>query len=303
MLRRQVRERKEFLYRKSLEDREKTTFEKKRKLKEALEGNKAIATELRGDERKLRKRLDLSDDRTEHQLTNQDDEYAYVGSKDPRIMLTTSRDPSSRLKQFVKEVALLFPTAQHCNRGGYVIKDLMELCRKEEMTDMIIVHEHRGQPDGITVSHLPYGPTAYFGLRDVVLRHDLPEKAPKMSEAKPHLIFHEFDTKLGRRVKSILQALFPVAAPLSQRVMTFANCRDSIHFRHHVWTSEREEDEVSGKPKGKAKTVLSECGPRFTMQLYKLELGTLDMKDVKTEWVLRPYFNKQKQALARPDEE
>lgn len=30
------------------------------------------------------------------------------------------------------------------------------------------------------------------------------------------------------------------------------------------------------------------------MQLYRLELGTLDMPDVKTEWVLRPHFNNQR---------
>ena len=31
-----------------------------------------------------------------------DDEYALAGVKDPKILLTTSRDPSSRLAQFAK---------------------------------------------------------------------------------------------------------------------------------------------------------------------------------------------------------
>lgn len=31
-----------------------------------------------------------------------DDEYRWAGVEDPRIMVTTSRDPSSRLKMFAK---------------------------------------------------------------------------------------------------------------------------------------------------------------------------------------------------------
>ncbi|KAF4706554.1 snoRNA-binding rRNA-processing protein imp4, partial [Perkinsus olseni] len=40
-----------------------TTLEKKRKLRDALEQNKSVPTELRGDT-KLRTTLDLEDDRT-----------------------------------------------------------------------------------------------------------------------------------------------------------------------------------------------------------------------------------------------
>lgn len=109
------------------------------------------------------KTLDLADDRTREQKKAMDDEYAYLGVKDPKVLLTTSRDPSSRLSQFLKELRMLFPQAQRMNRGGYVVKDLMQLARSHEMSDVIIVHEHRGEPDGMVVCHLPFGPTAYFG--------------------------------------------------------------------------------------------------------------------------------------------
>ena len=75
-----------------------------------------------------------------------DDEYARAGEKPPKILITTSRDPSSRLSQFAKEMKLVFPGAQRMNRGGYVMKDMVEACRKNEATDLIILHEHRGQP-------------------------------------------------------------------------------------------------------------------------------------------------------------
>ena len=41
-------------------------------------------------------------------------------------MITTSHDPSARLKKFVKEVRLLFPNAQRLNRGNYEYKQVGE---------------------------------------------------------------------------------------------------------------------------------------------------------------------------------
>ena len=83
--------------------------------------------------------------------------------------------------------------------------------------------------------HLPYGPTAYFNLSHVVMRHDIPG-CEKMSEAYPHLIFHNFQSKLGRRATNILKYLFPVPKEESKRVMTFANTEDLISFRYQNWS-------------------------------------------------------------------
>ena len=57
-------------------------------------------------------------------------------------------------------------------------------------------------PDGLVVSHLPYGPTAYFNLSSVIMRHDIPDSGT-MSEAYPHLIFNNFKSKLGQRVRQV----------------------------------------------------------------------------------------------------
>jgi len=54
------------------------------------------------------------------------------------------------------------------------------------------------------VSHMPLGPTLYFGLKNVIMRHDLKKKPETMSEAYPHLVFNNFKTKLGLRIKKIL---------------------------------------------------------------------------------------------------
>ncbi|KAJ0612227.1 putative U3 snoRNP protein/Ribosome production factor 1 [Helianthus annuus] len=64
MLRRNVRLRREYLYRKSLEGKERLLYEKKHKIKQALEEGKPIPTELRNEDAALRQEIDLEDERT-----------------------------------------------------------------------------------------------------------------------------------------------------------------------------------------------------------------------------------------------
>lgn len=283
MLRRNIRLRREYLYRKSLEGKERLLYEKKRKIKEALQEGKPIPTELKNEEAELRHQIDLEDENTAVPKTHIDDEYANASERDPKILITTSRNPSAPLTQFVKELKIVFPNAQRMNRGGQVIKEIIETCRSHDFTDVILVHEHRGVPDGMTISHLPYGPTAYFGLLNVVTRHDIKDRKAigTMSEAYPHLILSKFSTKLGERAANILQHLFPVPKPDTKRIITFANESDYISFRHHVY-------EMHGGPKS---LELKEVGPRFEMRLYQIKLGTLDQDEAQTEWVVRPYMN------------
>jgi len=160
------------------------------------------------------------------------------------------------------------------------MKDLVGACRNSEVTDIIIVHEHRGQPDGLLISHLPFGPTAYFALMNVVLRHDVEEKET-ISLQYPHLLFDNFSTKLGERVQNILKYLFPVPKEDAKRVITFANSSDFISFRHHMY--QREAKDI----------VLKEIGPRFEMKLYQIKLGTMEV-EADNEWVFRPYINSAK---------
>lgn len=95
---------------------------------------------------------------------------------------------------------LLVPNCQRINRGGYELGQLVGACRSNGVTDLLIVQEHRGEPDGLTICHLPYGPTAYFTISGTVMRHDIPGlgHAPQQY---PHLVFHNFKSPLGTRVK------------------------------------------------------------------------------------------------------
>jgi U3 small nucleolar ribonucleoprotein protein IMP4 len=281
MLRREARRRREYLYRKSLGDNE--LYQKKVKVREAVAAGKNVPTELEEDAQQLLESSKYLDDATDRAYSHEDDEYARANEIEPKVVITTSRDPSSRLSQFAKEVKLLFPNSQRLNRGNLVIRDLVTACKSNQVTDIILLNEYRGQPDGLIVSHLPLGPTAYFSLSNVVMRHDIVDtELGTVSEANPHLLFFNFDTRLGWRVKNILKYLFPSPKPDSRRIITFSNSEDVISFRHHLYTTKgRRPEDIE----------LIEMGPRFDMKLYQIRLGTLDQTHADNEWVLRPYMN------------
>lgn len=281
MLRRQTRERREYIYKKALESKEKQIYERKTAIREALASGKPLPDSLRGTAEAEALGRDLNLDAAQDAPGSSiDDEYSKAGTYDPRILVTTSRDPSSRLTQFAKEVRLLFPNSTRLNRGGYTVSDLAAAARSNGITDMVVLHEHRGVPDAMVVSHFPHGPTLLFTLHNVVLRHEVNAHNSTVSEQYPHLIFEGFNSKLGDRVKSALRFLFPVPKEDSKRTMSFVNQNDFISFRHHVFvkTSHRE-------------VQLAEVGPRFEARVYEIKQGTLDQGEADTEWVLRPYMN------------
>jgi U3 small nucleolar ribonucleoprotein protein IMP4 len=109
------------------------------------------------------------------------------------------------------------------------------------------------------------GPTVYFTLANVVLRHDLKTKLDKMAQEYPHLIFDGFTTTLGERITAILKHIFPVPKVDSKRVITFKADHDTIAFRHHTYMKEDH------------KTVaLNELGPRFELKPFQVILGTIE---------------------------
>jgi U3 small nucleolar ribonucleoprotein protein IMP4 len=187
----------------------------------------------------------------------------------------------------LQELKFVFPNSQRINRGSQVISEIIETARSHDFTDVILVHEHRGVPDGLIISHLPFGPTAYFGLLNVVTRHDISDKKSigKMPEQYPHLIFNNFTTQMGQRVGNILKHIFPAPKLDAKRIVTFSNQSDYISFRNHVY------DKGEGGPKS---IELKEIGPRFELRLYQVKLGTVEQNEAEIEWVIRPYMNTSK---------
>ncbi|KAL8825389.1 MAG: hypothetical protein Q9191_004447 [Dirinaria sp. TL-2023a] len=286
MIRKQARERRDYLYRRALTLKDAETAEKRAKLKASLATGKPLEPSIAND-KTLRNdyKFDETAPSTEDALAL-DDEYAYLsGIVEPRPLVTTSRSPSTRLSAFAKEIRLLLPTSIRLNRGTTILPNLVSSANASGLTDICLLHEHRGTPTALTVSHLPHGPTASFSLHNVLLRHDLPDAARgTVSESYPHLIFDGFTTPLGKRVVQILKHVFPpreVATTnqkVGNRVVTFKNLEDSIEVRHHVFVRTSYQS-----------VELAEVGPRLTMRLFEIRGGTLENKEGDTEWHMNQY--------------
>ena len=43
----------------------------------------------------------------------------------------------------------MLPNTTRINRGGTVMKEMADACRANDFTDLVVLHEHRGQPGRI----------------------------------------------------------------------------------------------------------------------------------------------------------
>ncbi|KAI1662685.1 Brix-domain-containing protein [Daldinia decipiens] len=288
MIRKQARQRRDYLYRRALLLRDSEISEKRAKLRASLATGRPLDPSIAND-KELRKDYQFDEsrpDRSTNEELDLDDEYSQLsGIVDPRVLVTTSRDPSARLSAFAKEIRLLIPTAIRLNRGNLILPDLVRSAQSSGLSDLILLHEHRGVPTALTLSHFPHGPTISFSLHNVVLRHDIPNSIRgTVSESYPHLIFDGFASRLGARVVKILKHIFPPREPLTSnsklgsRVVTFKNIEDAIEVRHHVFVRT-----------GYDSVELSEVGPRMTMKVFEIRSGTLENKDGDVEWHLNQY--------------
>ncbi|KAI5793841.1 anticodon-binding protein [Peziza echinospora] len=296
MIRRSNRERRDFLYRKALALKEASVAERRAKLRESLASGKPLPKDIANDVQlrkdfKFDEPLKLADGEAAEEAAEDaaalDDEYSTLsGLLDPKILLTTSRSPSTRLMQFSKELRLLFPLSIRLNRGNTILPQLVQSSLSTSMTDLILVHEHRGVPTSLTINHFPHGPTVKFSLHNVVLRHDIPNAVRgTVSERYPRLVFEGFETALGRRIVQILKHLFPpvregeAKGERAGRVVTFARTEgDYISVRHHVYVKT-----------GYNSVELAEVGPRMEMKLFEIKLGSIDNKNADYEWRLASY--------------
>lgn len=156
--RKTVRQRRDYLYRKAMVLKEAEINEKRAKLRNALAQGRPLEKSVASD-KKLRKDFAYDESREDLDADTQidmDDEYAQLsGLVDPRILVTTSRSPSTRLTAFSKEIRLLIPTAIRLNRGNLVLDDCVRSANSAGLTDIVLLSEHRGTPTGLVYVQRP----------------------------------------------------------------------------------------------------------------------------------------------------
>ena len=71
----------------------------------------------------------------------------YFDGRVPKIIITTSKRPSTTTYRFTEELLSVFPNSEFVKRGvRYDIADIVTFCAKREYTDLIIVNEDRKTP-------------------------------------------------------------------------------------------------------------------------------------------------------------
>lgn len=105
MIRRTARQRRDYLYRKQLALKDASIAQRRSQLKASLASGKPLQKDIADDDQ-LRKDFKYDESKRgegEDEEAVMDDEYeALSGIAEPKLLITTSRDPSSRLMQFSK---------------------------------------------------------------------------------------------------------------------------------------------------------------------------------------------------------
>lgn len=221
------------------------------------------------------------------------DEFAshFAQQTPPRTVVTTSMKPSRLLEDFLVEMIEMLPNSEYRKRGNHQVKDIVEAAKERGFTTLLIFTEDNTKKGvvtkeapitGLWVVKLPYGPTARFKLTNLVMPKKLRGHGTPTGH-RPELILNNFNTRLGHRLGRMLACLFPYDPQFRGRqVITLHNQRDFIFFRHHRYVFEQKE-------KGKAvSATLQELGPRFTLKLKSLQLGTFDTQHGEYEWKHKP---------------
>ncbi|VDK32008.1 unnamed protein product [Taenia asiatica] len=233
----------------------------------------------------------------------------YSGAVEPKLLLTHSDRVTPHTIGFCKELSRVIPNTTFIPRWHLPLKKLIPKAIEHGYTALLVVNEDMKKLNTLIVSHLPDGPTGTFHVTNVVPRRKLRGLKNRGIEEGviPHLILNRFMTALGRRVERILGALFPLPSrgpPLPHcRTVVFHNQRDFIFFRHYRYIHRKNSgasedkkkimDEGEGSEKEEAgpsmepsdRVVVNEVGPRFTLKLKSIQLGTFDSQFGDYEWV------------------
>lgn len=197
-----------------------------------------------------------------------DDELApyFQRAYTPKICITTSDKARRRSITFCRELMTLLPNSKFYKRCSISLKKLVVQAKERGFSDLIVVNEDRGLPNGLILTHLPDGPTAYFKLTSVKLQSEIKRVGASVGKHEPELILSNFTTRLGHSVARMFAALLPHDPNFQgRRAVTIHNQRDFIFLRNHRYIFRSNE-----------RVGLQELGPRATLKLQWLQKGTFD---------------------------
>lgn len=221
----------------------------------------------------------------------------FTPTPEPKVLITTSIN--STLHDEARLLTTLFPNSTYIRRTEhyrgykYSVREISKFAANRGYTTVMVLMEDQKVPCGLTVVHLPEGPTFHFGISNWVEGKKLPGHGNPTNH-HPELILNNFRTPLGMLTAQLFRTLFPLNPELQGRqVVTLHNQRDYIFVRRHRYVfrdrrkTEKQVIGTDGKPvKGveEIRAGLQELGPRFTLKLRRVDKGIQRASGQEWEW-------------------
>jgi ribosome production factor 1 len=215
----------------------------------------------------------------------------------PKILITTAIN--SNLHDEAEILTDLFPNSVYIRRTAhryshkFSIREISKFATNRNFTTVVVLQEDQKKPSGLTMVHLPVGPTFHFTISNWVEGKRLPGHG-RATEHWPELILNNFRTPLGLLTAHLFRTLFPPQPEFEGRqVVTLHNQRDYIFVRRHryVFREKRETEKAVVGADGKEmegaegiRTGLQELGPRFTLKLRRVDKGIQRASGQEWEW-------------------
>ena len=218
----------------------------------------------------------------------------------PKVLITTSLN--STLHPQANLLTSLFPNSKFIRRSShryghkFSVREIASFASNRAYTALLVLEENMKQPSGLTIVHLPAGPTFHFSISNWVEGKKMPGHG-NPTHHTPELILNNFRTPLGLLTAHLFQRLFPPQPELTGRqVVTLHNQRDYIFLRRHryVFRDKRETEKSIVGADGKVvkgvediRAGLQELGPRFTLKLRRIDKGIQRASGQEWEWKSR----------------
>ncbi|KAL2001831.1 hypothetical protein VTN02DRAFT_1151 [Thermoascus thermophilus] len=215
----------------------------------------------------------------------------------PKILITTSIN--STLHHEAQILTSLFPNSVYIRRTAhryahkFSIREISKFASNRNYTAVIVLEEDQKKPSGLTIVHLPQGPTFHFSISNWIEGKKLPGHG-NPTDHWPELILNNFRTPLGLLTAHLFRSLFPPQPNFEGRQVVTIHCqRDYCFVRRHryVFREKREtEKSVVGADGKEMKGVegiragLQELGPRFTLKLRRVDKGIQRASGQEWEW-------------------
>lgn len=223
----------------------------------------------------------------------------------PKLLITTSLN--SNLHHEAQLLTTLFPHSVYIPRSAHYyghkfsVREISSFATNRNYTALMVLKEDQKKPTGLTMVHLPAGPTFHFSISNWIEGKKLPGHG-RPTNHFPELILNNFRTPLGLLAAHLFRSLFPPRPELQGRqVVTLHNQRDYIFLRRHryVFREKRLTEKSVVGPDGKEikgvediRAGLQELGPRFTLKLRRIDKGI--QRASGQEWVWKGGMEKQR---------